>query len=73
MKLPKSIFKILIVFLLIAQNSFAGSTPIPGIGIVVKKNPGGGSITVSTGNGGGFATQLSEGVYELFFSTRSCK
>ena len=71
MKLPKSIFKILIVFLLIAQNSFAGSTPIPGIGIVVKKNPGGGSITVSTGNGGGFATQLSEGVYELFFSTRS--
>ena len=66
MKYSKSIFKILIVFLLIAQNSFA-TTPIPGVGVVIKKNPGGGSITVPTGNGGGFSTQLSEGVYELSF------
>ena len=67
MKYSKSIFKILIVFLLIAQNSFANTTPIPGVGIVVKKNPGGANITVPTGNGGGFSTQLSEGVYELSF------
>jgi hypothetical protein len=66
MKLSKTIFKILIVFLFLAQNSFA-TTPIPGVGIVVKKNPGGGSITVPTGNGGSFSTQLEEGEYELSF------
>jgi len=63
----KTILKFIIVFLFIAQNSFAISKPIPGVGIVVKKNPGTGSITVSTGNDGGFSTQLSEGVYELSF------
>jgi hypothetical protein len=67
MKFSKTIFKILIVLLLVAQNSFALSTPIPGVGIVVKKNPGSGSITVPTGNGGGFSTQLEEGEYELSF------
>jgi len=67
MKLSKTIFKILIVFLFLAQNSFALSTPIPGVGIVVKKNPGGANITVPTGNGGGFSTQLEEGEYELSF------
>ncbi|MDP3313768.1 hypothetical protein [Lutibacter sp.] len=67
MKQTKSIFNILIVFLFIAQNSFAHTKPIIGIGIVVKKNPGGGYITVPTGNGGGFSTQLEEGEYELSF------
>ena len=67
MKNTKTIFKILIVLFLVAQNSFAISKPIPGVGIVVKKNPGGGSITVPTGNGGGFSTQLEEGEYELSF------
>ena len=67
MKHAKTIFKILTVFLLVAQNSFALSTPIPEVGIVVKKNPGGGQVTVPTGNGGGFSTQLEEGEYELSF------
>ncbi len=67
MKHPKKIFKILIVFLFLAQNSFATTKPIIGIGIVVKKNPGGGTIAVPTGNGGGFSTQLEEGEYELSF------
>ncbi|MDD5151591.1 MAG: hypothetical protein PHC28_14130 [Flavobacterium sp.] len=67
MKLTKSILKILIVFLFLSQNSFATTKPIIGIGIVVKKNPGKGYISVPTGNGGGFSTQLSEGVYELSF------
>jgi hypothetical protein len=63
----KTIFKFIVVFLLVAQNSFATNNPIPGIGIVIKKNPGGGSITVPTGTGGGFSIKLEEGVYELFF------
>lgn len=67
MKHTKTIFKILIVFLLVAQNSFAAN-PIPGIGIVVKKNPGsGGGIIIKTGNEGNFSTQLEEGEYELSF------
>ena len=67
MKNTKTIFKILIVFLFFAQNSFAITKPIPGVGIVVKKNPGSGTITVSTGKGGGFSAQLEEGEYELSF------
>jgi hypothetical protein len=67
MKLSKTIFKILIVFLFLAHNSFATTKPIIGIGIVVKKNPGGGSISAPTGNGGVFSTQLEEGEYELSF------
>ena len=67
MKNTKKIFKFLIVFLFFVQNSFAISKPIPGVGIVVKKNPGSGSITVPTGNGGGFSIQLEEGEYELSF------
>ena len=63
----KTIIKFIVFFLIISQNVFANSNPIPGIGIVVKKNPGGGYVTVPTGNGGGFSTQLSEGVYELSF------
>ncbi len=67
MKNSKIIFKFLIVFLLIAQNSIA-SNPIPGVGIVVKRNPGGGQITVSTGKEGSFSTQLEAGEYEITFS-----
>ncbi len=67
MKHPKTIFKILIVFLLVAQNSFAASKPVPRIGIVVKKNPGTGGAIIKTGNNGGFSTQLDEGEYELSF------
>lgn len=67
MKQTKSIFNILIVLLFLAQNSFANSTPIPGVGIVVKKNPGGANITVPTGTDGGFSIKLEEGVYELSF------
>ncbi|MBF2708367.1 hypothetical protein [Flavobacterium soyangense] len=66
MKHPKTIFKILIVFLFVAQNSFANK-PIPGVGIVVKKNPGTGGSIIKTGNNGGFSTQLEEGEYELSF------
>ncbi len=68
MKNSKAIFKFLIVFLLIAQNSFAISKPIPGVGIVVKKNPGSGNIKVSTGNDGSFSSQLEAGEYEISFS-----
>lgn len=71
MKNTNTILKILIVFLLISQNSFAAN-PIPGIGIVVKRNPGGGSI-VKTGNNGDFSTQLEEGEYELSFPQNQIK
>jgi hypothetical protein len=77
MKYSKSIFKILIVFLLITQNSFAAN-PIPGIGIVVKKNnclPNpckstcnhGGAIIFTTGSNGSFSAKLEIGEYELTF------
>ncbi|MDO9275821.1 MAG: hypothetical protein Q7T92_09765 [Lutibacter sp.] len=78
MKLPKTIFKILIVLFLITQNSFAISKPIPGVGIVVKKNnclPNpckstchhGGAIIFTTGASGSFSAQLEIGEYELSF------
>lgn len=67
MKNTKTIFKILIVLLLVAQNSIAASKPVPRIGIVVKKNPGTGGAIIKTGNNGGFSIQLEEGEYELSF------
>ena len=67
MKQIKPIFNIIIIFLFLAQNSFAISTPIPGVGIVVKKNPGGANIVVPTGIGGGFSIKLEEGEYVLIF------
>jgi len=68
MKQLKSFLKILIVFLLVAQHSFAASKPVPSIGIVVKKNPGSVSIDVmQTGDNGGFSMQLEAGEYELSF------
>ena len=68
MKQTKSILGILLLFLITAQNSFAISKPIPGVGIVVKKNPGSGAIKITTGSDGGFSAQLQEGEYELSIS-----
>lgn len=68
MKQLKSFLKILVILLLVTQNSFALVKPIPSIGIVVKKNPGSVSIDVmQTGNNGGFSMQLEAGEYELSF------
>lgn len=68
MKHLKSFLKILVILLLVTQNSFAASKPVPGIGIVVKKNPGtGGQAIVTTGNNGGFSMHLEAGEYELSF------
>ena len=68
MKQLKSFLKILVIFLLVTQNSFAASKPVPRIGIVVKKNPGtGGQAIVTTSNNGGFSMQLEAGEYELSF------
>ena len=72
-----TILKILIIFLLISQNCFAAN-PIPGIGIVIKKNnclPNpckstcnhGGAITLTTTTSGVFSMQLEVGEYELSF------
>ena len=46
----------------------AQTSPIPGIGIVVKKNPGGGAIRAAvTGTNGGFSVgSLDNGNYDLF-------
>jgi hypothetical protein len=78
MKNSKTIFKILIVFLFVSQNSSATTKPIIGIGIVVKKNNclpdpckstcnHGGAITLTTGTSGSFSMQLEVGEYELSF------
>ncbi|MGV8946873.1 MAG: hypothetical protein ACOH1N_10630 [Lutibacter sp.] len=68
MKHLKLFLKILLILILVTQNSFAASKPVPSIGIVVKKNPGtGGQAIVTTSNNGGFSTQLEEGEYELSF------
>ena len=53
------------------NNSIMRTTqtnPIPGIGIVVKKNPGGGAIRAAvTGTNGGFSVgSLDNGNYDLF-------
>jgi len=68
MKQLKSFLKILVILLLVTQNSFAASKPVPSIGIVVKKNPGSVSMDVmQTGDNGGFSLQLEAGEYELSF------
>lgn len=67
MKNSKTIFKILIIFLFVAQYGFAASKPVPSIGIVVKKNPGQTEAKVVTGRDGAFTIQLEEGEYELSF------
>ncbi|NEW78569.1 MAG: carboxypeptidase regulatory-like domain-containing protein [Gelidibacter sp.] len=67
MNQTKTVLSILLLFLIATQISFAGN-PIPGIGIVVKRNPGGGQIKIITGSDGGFSTQLQEGEYELSVS-----
>ncbi len=50
------------------STSPAVSKPVPGIGIVVKKNPGGGAarVGVTDANGGFDLGQLDNGNYELF-------
>lgn len=68
MNLTKSILSILLLLLIATQNSFAVSNPIPGIGIVIKHNLGGGAIKITTSSEGGFSTQLQEGEYELSVS-----
>lgn len=67
MRHSKIIFKILIVFLLVAQYGFAASKPVPSIGIVVKKNPGQTEAKVVSGRDGAFSIQLEEGEYEISF------
>ena len=51
---------------LLAGQSFAQTNPIPGIDIVVRKQPGGSAITVVTDKEGRFAfTGLKAGTYRL--------
>jgi len=66
MKHTKSIFAILVLFIFSAQATIYAGKPIPGVGIVVKKNPGT-SIEkiVRTGTDGNFSIQLEEGEYSL--------
>lgn len=67
MKHLKSFLKILVILLLVTQNSFASVKPISGIGIVVKKNPHGSAEVMQTGDNGGFSMQLEAGEYKLSF------
>ncbi len=67
MKNFKNYFAFFILLVLI-QNGYAISKPIPGVGIVVKKNPGTSHVTFSTGTGGQFTNRLEEGVYVLAIS-----
>lgn len=67
MKHLKSFLKILVIFLLATQNSFASVKPISGIGIVVKSQGSGSAEVMQTGDNGGFSMQLEAGEYELSF------
>jgi hypothetical protein len=70
--MKKSIIYLLFVFAISAFSTnmvFATSEPIPGVDIIVKKNPGG--IVVfrgQSGKDGKFACKLEEGNYELQLS-----
>jgi hypothetical protein len=70
--MKKSMIVLLFVFAIIAFSTnmvFATSDPIPGVDIIVKKNPGG--IVVfrgQSGRDGKFACKLEEGNYELQLS-----
>ncbi len=63
MKNQNKILVSLALAIVISTSMFAISKPIPGVGIVVKRNPGSGSITVNTGAGGTFSSQLPAGEY----------
>ncbi|HSQ46894.1 MAG TPA: hypothetical protein VLM44_08260 [Lutibacter sp.] len=67
MKQLKSFLKILVILLLVTQNSFASVKPISGIGIVVKSQGSGSAEVMQTGDNGGFSMQLEAGEYELSF------
>lgn len=73
MKHLKSLFKILVILLLVTQNSFASVKPISGIGIVVKSQGSGSAEVVQTGGNGGFSMQLEAGEYELSFPQEQLK
>ena len=57
-----------ILFSFSANIVFAAIDPIPGVDIVVKKNPGGIVFNGQTGRDGKFACKLEEGNYELKLS-----
>ena len=69
--MKKSIYSILLLFMLslgFANMGFAAN-PIPGVDIIVKKDPGGHSVAiVQTGKDGKFTAKLPEGQYELSIS-----
>ncbi len=62
-------FKIILTlccFLAFSVNALASAPqnpPIPGIGVVVKKNPGGGASKATTGKDGSFSLELAKGSY----------
>ncbi|MDP2037615.1 MAG: carboxypeptidase-like regulatory domain-containing protein, partial [Ignavibacteria bacterium] len=52
------------VYALLPDIVFAAE-PIPGVDIIVRKNPGGIAFTGKTGRDGKFSAKLEEGNYEL--------
>jgi hypothetical protein len=55
--------------ILLPNNAFASNTPIPGIDIVVKKQPAGGAMKTTTDKSGKFSfTKLEAGTYSVTIS-----
>ena len=67
-KLKISLLLLFAVFAFSANIVFPAIDPIPGVDIVVKKNPGGIAFNGQTGRDGKFACKLEEGNYELKLS-----
>lgn len=55
-----------------ATSAFAVNNPIPGIDIIVRKEPGGSAMRVQTGRDGGFTfAKLTPGTYTLTLDGKS--
>ena len=62
MKQLKTI-SLLVLLLIMGQDVLASNPPFPGVGVVVKKNPGGGASRATTDNAGNFSLELVKGSY----------
>lgn len=59
-------FKIILTlccFLAFSVSTLASAPPVKGVGVVVKKNPGGGASKATTGNDGNFTLEMTKGSY----------
>jgi hypothetical protein len=74
MNLPRAAIASLLALGLFSATAWASTEPIPGVDVIVRKNPGGNAITVTTDKTGTFTfAGLAAGNYTLSITLRQAK